>query len=235
MFIAHPNGTFRKHARGFTLLEVALGVTILAVLAGTMFTIVQGSLRAASEIQVVQRDNRRLDRFIETLRQAFRTMPANARISLVMVERAPMRQEITFSGVPEAFAWGDEPVVRENFTLALQPYPEALVAEGDPEYYLAITRPSFFRPEEGEGPQEMLMNASVTIPLGQKNVPLIADERSRYWLPLAPAVRDMTWRFYQTDKKRWVEESGAVRPPLVELTLFPFERNTPIRVVFATR
>jgi hypothetical protein len=61
------------------------------------------------------------------------------------------------------------------------------------------------------------------------------DEKGRYWLPLLPSVRSMTWRFYQTDKKRWVEESGAIKPPLVELTLMPFERNVPIRVIFAIR
>jgi hypothetical protein len=32
-----------------------------------------------------------------------------------------------------------------------------------------------------------------------------------------------------------VEESGAIKPPLVELTLMPFERNVPIRVIFAIR
>ena len=41
-----------RRSRGFTLLEVALGVTILAILAGTMFTIVQSSLQAASDIEV---------------------------------------------------------------------------------------------------------------------------------------------------------------------------------------
>lgn len=221
--------------RAFTLLEVALGVTILAVLAGTMFTIVQGALRASAEIQVVQRDNRRLDRYVAMLRHTFRTLPPQAQIELKVVSRAPLLQEITFHGAPEAFVWGEEPVNREPTTLSLRRYPEALVGLEEPEYYLGMTRPGFFRPKPGEGLREAMMNATITIRVGQKDLPLIADDKARYWLPLVPAVRQMNWRFYQIDKKRWVEESGPTRPPLVELTLLPFERNTPIRVVLATR
>lgn len=222
-------------AAGFTLLEVALGVTILAVLAGTMFTIVQSSLQAAGDIQVVQRENRRLERLVASLREYFRTLPTNATVELKLIERSPLLQEITFRGAPEAFAWGEEPVMREPVTLCMKRYPEALVTPETPEFYLGLTRPSFFRPDPEEGLREVMMSASLTYPVGQRNLPIMADDQSRYWLPILPALREITWRFYETKKKRWVEESGPVMPPLVELTLLPFERNTPIRVVLATR
>ncbi len=225
----------RAGARAFTLLEVAIGVTVLAVLAGTMFTIVQGSLQAAGEIQIVQRDNRRIERYVTLLRQYFRTLPTNATMGLKLIERSPVMQEITFHGAPEMFVWGEQPVNREPLTLSLRRYPEAMVTPDTPEFYLGLTRPAFFRPKPGEGLREALMSASVTYPVGPRDLPIVADEKTRYWLPIVPALRSMTWRFYQTEKKRWVEESSPTRPPLVELVLLPYERNTPIRVVFATR
>ena len=91
------------------------------------------------------------------------------------------------------------------------------VAEADPE----------------EGRSELLTSGDLTYPVGQRDVPLLADDQGRYWLPLLPGVRSITWKFYQLDKKQWIEESEAARPPLIELTLMPYERNAPIRRVFA--
>ena len=61
------------------------------------------------------------------------------------------------------------------------------------------------------------------------------DEKGRYWLELLPEVTDLKWRFYDAKKKIWREEHRAARPPLIELTLTPFSRPYPIRVVFAIR
>ena len=226
-------GNPSRGSHGFTLLEVALGVTILAVLAGTMFTIVQGSLQAASDIEVVQRENRRIERYVFLLKQLFRTFPSNANVGLKIVERTPLTQELTLTGASTAFVWGEEPVANEPVTLALRRYPEALVTEESPEYFLGLTRPDFFRPDPDEGRSEALTSGTLDYPVGQRDLPIIADDKGRYWLPILPGVRSMTWRFYQLDKKRWVEESGPTRPPLIELTIMPFERNTPIRTIFA--
>ena len=225
--------SLHRRPRGFTLLEVALGVTILAILAGTMFTIVQSSLQAASDIEVVQRENRRMERYVFLLKQLFRSLPSNANVGLKIVERNPLTQELTLTGAPEAFVWGDEPVSNEPITLALRRYPEALVTEGTPEYFLGLSRPDFFRPDPEEGRSVALTSGALTYPVGQRNLPIIADDKGRYWLPLLPGVRSMSWKFYQMDKKRWVDESGPTRPPLIELVIQPFERNTPIRSVFA--
>ncbi len=221
--------------RGFTLLEVALGVSILAILAGTMFTIVQTSMQATSDIEVVQRENRRMERFVSLFKQLFRAFPSNANVSLRIVERNPLTQELVLTGAPEAFVWGDEPVSNEPLTIAIRRYPEALVTEDSPEYFIGLSRPDFFRPDPEEGRSEILSSGTLTYPLGPRNLPIIADDKGRYWLPILPAVRSMTWKFYQMDKKRWIEESGPARPPLIELTIQPFESNAPIRNVFAIR
>ena len=127
---------------------------------------------------------------------------------------------------------------RARATLALRRYPEAMLTPDSPEFYLGLSRPGFFQPDpedEQAMPQPMLMNGSLTYPIGQTNLPILADDKGRYWLPILPALRGMTWRFYQTNKKRWLEESPPTRPPLVELVIQPYERNTPIRLVLATR
>ncbi|MFT4638366.1 MAG: type II secretory pathway pseudopilin PulG [Verrucomicrobiales bacterium] len=226
----------RRSARAFTLLEVVVGVTVLAFLAGTMFTIVQGSLQAAADIQVIQRDNRRLDRYVAVLRQMFRTLPSNATLELRLAERSPILQELVIRGAPEALVWGEEPIHLDATTISLRRYPEAMTTLDSPQFFLGLSRPSFFRPKESEKEMRAAPDAApVSIPLGTGALDVMPDEKGRYWLPLLPSVRSMTWRFYQTDKKRWVEESGAIKPPLVELTLMPFERNVPIRVIFAIR
>ncbi len=229
-----PNGK-KRAARGFTLLEVAIGVTILAVLAGTMFSIVQGSLRAAGELRMVQRDNHRLDRFITVMRESFRMLPPDATMELRLIETSPVIQEIVFRWAPGMFVWGERPIDPQAFTLAMRRYPEALLTPEAPEFYLAMSRPDFFRPEPEEGAREILMNVAMTYPLGERDLPVVADPQGRYWLPLAPAVRSLQWRFYDIKKKRWLDKSGPTRPPLVELVLQPFESNMPIRVVMATR
>lgn len=231
----NDNKRLRSSAKGFTLLEVALGVTILAVLAGTMFTIIQTSLQATNDIQVVQRENRRLERYVFLLQQLFKTLPPEARVGLRIVEREPLTQELTLTGAPEMFVWGDEPITGESVTLSLRRYPEALVTETSPEFFIGLSRPDFFRPDSADGIQQELSSGALDYPVGRRNLPIIADDQGRYWLPIIPGVRSMTWRFYQLDKKRWIEESGPIRPPLIELTIMPFERNIPIRSVFAIK
>jgi hypothetical protein len=42
------------------------------------------------------------------------------------------------------------------------------------------------------------------------------------------------WRFYDPAKKIWIEQSPAVRPPLIELRLQLPGRRQPLRAVFET-
>lgn len=219
--------------RAFTLLEVVLGVSVLAILAGTMFTIVQNSLRATSEIEVIQRDNRRIERFIEVLRGTFNTLPRNANVELKLVETNPPMQELVITGAPEAFAWGTEPVSRHPITLALRRYPEAITTEESPEYYVGLHRPDFFK-QDSDSLAEPLANPTV-LTLGGRSTSMMPDERGRYWLPLLPSMKSMSWRLWNPGKKRWYERAGASRPPMIELTLVPYERNTPIKVIFLVR
>jgi hypothetical protein len=60
------------------------------------------------------------------------------------------------------------------------------------------------------------------------------DAQGRFWLDLLPEVDRVEWRFYDLQKKIWVDQQQAVHPPLVELRLAMPGRKTPIRVVFET-
>ena len=54
MFISLPNNP-RRSPRGFSLMEVVIALTILGMITGTLFSIIQGSVKGAAQIEQVQR------------------------------------------------------------------------------------------------------------------------------------------------------------------------------------
>jgi hypothetical protein len=60
------------------------------------------------------------------------------------------------------------------------------------------------------------------------------DAQGRFWLDLLPEVDRSSGAFYDPQKKVWVDQQQAVRPPLIELRLSMPGRKTPLRVVFET-
>ncbi|MEM7386710.1 MAG: prepilin-type N-terminal cleavage/methylation domain-containing protein [Verrucomicrobiota bacterium] len=233
---------------GFTLFEVVIALAILSLLGGMMFFIVQSSVQAASEIEIVQRENRRVERFLTLCRNTFSAFPKGARVELRIVEREPLIQELIIHGAPESFVWGAEPISDGPLTLSLRrpvettvtgeeagsegPPVSGEVSESDessdekPEFFLAMTRPGYVVQDRAEEEVETAGASALLEGVAQP------DEDGRYWFPLLPDVRSMKWQFYEPGKKRWRDHQGAGRPPLIELTLEPFERPTPIRVVF---
>lgn len=208
-------------------MEVVLGLTVMALLAGTMFLVVQSSIRAATEIETVQKESARVKRFLKLLRETFQTLPAGATLELKLEGQAPLMQELIVRGAPQGLVWGAEPTNSSPFTLAMRYRPESALDPSIPPYFLGISRESFFKRKasaNGEPEQEVGSGAMDKI---------LPDEKGRYWMELLPAVESVTWRFYEAEKKFWHEERPAQRPPLVELVLVPKERRIPIRVVFA--
>lgn len=205
-------------------------MTVLAILAGTLFFIVQGSLRAASEVERVQRENRRVKRFIALMRQTFDTFPSGATVELDPIQQAPsLVQELTIRSAPQTLVFGKEPTVTSPVTISLRQRPESLVDEAEAPYYLGITRRDFFRSKDEETMDDQGLG-------GKENTIIEPDEKGRYWLELLPTMKSLEWQFYNAEKKRWeAEKTGGVRPPLIELKITPFERQLPIRVVFAIK
>ena len=63
---------------------------------------------------------------------------------------------------------------------------------------------------------------------------LLPDRQGRLWLDLLPEVDRVEWRFYDPQKKVWVEQQQPGRPPLIELRLSLPGRKLPLRAVFET-
>src|SRR5689334_15070622 len=89
-------GRHPRHLQAFTLLEVVVALTMLAMFSGTLFALIRGSVKAAAEIQQLQKDNDQVNRFIAICRQAFQNLPVTAIITLTVTETStPSLQELT--------------------------------------------------------------------------------------------------------------------------------------------
>ena len=93
-------------SRGFTLLELVIAMTILALLSGMVFSIVRGSMKTAFDMQMIQKENDQVSRFIALCRQTFQRLPSTAIITIKTTQAGePVMQELTISGAPETFAF----------------------------------------------------------------------------------------------------------------------------------
>ncbi len=250
MFTAHD---FRRRARsrrarGLTLLEVVVGLAILSLMAGAIYAIVLGSIESTTTLQSVQLEDRRLETVLERIRIAVSRLPDGATLELRRIENEPPRQEFILRGVPTAFLWGE----RSRWdsaavTLAPVPWPEEKIAAAaarrarkpardtpDPQtsvrpFTFSFTVTDFFRADaEGEPYPDSPLQSK------QGHQFLRPDAQGRFWFDLLPEVDRVEWRFYDAERKIWVDHMPPARPPMIELLLTLPGRTTPVRAVFAT-
>jgi prepilin-type N-terminal cleavage/methylation domain-containing protein len=238
-----PPRLSRLGGRGFTLLEVVVGLAILSLMVGAIYAIVVGSIESTASLQTIQAEDRRLEAVLNQTRLAFANLPAGATVELRRLENEPPRQEVILRGVPTAFIWGERsrwasPVV----TLAPQPWPEeriAAAARAPRSAQDAPARPrpltfalsvaDFFRTDaEGEPLPDSPLQSR------QGHQLLRPDPQGRFWFDLLPEVDRVEWKFYDAARKIWVDQLPAGRPPMIELLLTLPGRTTPVRTVFAT-
>jgi prepilin-type N-terminal cleavage/methylation domain-containing protein len=231
-----------RRLRGLTLLEVVVALAILALMSGAIYGIVSGSLESTVTLALIQSEDRRVETFLARTRTALAHLPAGATLELKVTENNPLRQELVLRGVRDAFVWGeygwwDKPVV----TLAplrwpddRQPPPARVDMRGKSgpvteRFSLAMTVPDFYRTDpDGEPLPESPVRSR------QGNQLLQPDRQGRFWLDLLPEVDRVEWRFYDPQKKLWVEQQQPGRPPLIELRLSLPGRKLPLRAVFET-
>lgn len=209
-------------------MEVVIALIILGMITGTLFAIIQGSVRASSQIEQVQRENDSINRFLELCRQAFTTLPSTATLTLTSLDPnnpVSSAQELTIAGSTRCFSFGIRPISYEDTILGLRPDPAGAVDEnGLPLYYLSLSREDLI--PETEDNQMALRQETTGL-----NAP---DEQGRYWMPLLPGVVQMKWRFYKAADNTWLEEwDDSAWPDLVELQLQMRDRNLPLRMVYS--
>jgi prepilin-type N-terminal cleavage/methylation domain-containing protein len=215
-----------RRRSAFTLIEVVIGITILSMITATLFAIIRGSVRGASEIEHIQRESDSMNRFIELCRRTFATLPSTASLSLKIIQSSePVIQELTITGSPDCFPFGSNPITLKDTILTLRPYTDEVVDDNQKQMnYLSLSREDLI-PMTGDG------KAGV-----QKTTTGIyaPDNQGRYWMPLLPDVVSFKWRFYVEKEETWYEEwSKSQWPDLIEGQLVMKNRTLPVRMVFS--
>jgi prepilin-type N-terminal cleavage/methylation domain-containing protein len=223
MFTSLPSPRRRS---AFTLIEVVIGITILSMITATLFAIIRGSVRGASEIEHIQRESDSMNRYIELCRRMFATLPSTATLALKLVQGTdPVIQELTITGSPDCFPFGNNPITSKDTILSLRPYPDAVVDDNQKTLnYLSLSREDLI-PQTGD------MKSGIQ----QSTTGIYApDTEGRYWMPLLPDVVSFKWRFYVEKEETWYEEwSKSNWPDLIEGLLVMKNRTLPVRMVFS--
>ena len=220
----NPPSPRRRSA--FTLIEVVIGITILSMITATLFAIIRGSVRGAAEIEHIQRESDSMNRYIELCRRTFATLPSTATLTLKMVQSTePVIQELTISGSPDCFPFGNNPITMKDTILSLRPYPDAAVDDNQKLLnYISLSREDLI-------PQTNDMKTGIQ----QSTTGIYApDSQGRHWMPLLPDVVSFKWRFYVAKDETWLEEwSKSQWPDLIEGQLVMKNRTLPVRMVFS--
>ncbi len=220
-----PSILSKKSRTAFTLIEVVVALTILAMITGTLFAIIQGSVRAATQIERLQRENDSINRLLDVLRKSFTTLPSTATLTLTSAqESATRQQELLITGAPNTLGFGPKPISYSATTLSLRPDLQGRADEtGNPLYNLSLSRDDLI-PQTNEN--SMALGVELDGVLAQ-------DEQGRHWMPLLPDVSTLLWRFYRQSDDTWYEDwSRSEWPDLIEIQLVMRDRVTPLRMVF---
>jgi prepilin-type N-terminal cleavage/methylation domain-containing protein len=211
----------------FTLIEVVVGLTILAMITGTLFAIIRTSVRTAASVEQMRRENDAINRFVELCRQTFHTLPSTATLTLAITEQAaPALQELTITGAPTCFGFGPSPISYKDSIIGLRPdtVQPTTPESGLPRYDLSLSREDLI-PQTDEN--------AIAVQQDLSSVTAV-DEQGRYWMPLLPGVQSLTWRFYVTQDEVWLEEwDDSKWPDLIEMNLTMEGRTLPLRAVFS--
>jgi prepilin-type N-terminal cleavage/methylation domain-containing protein len=228
MFTNPRRNKVARHAPAFTLIEIVIAMTILGMITGTLFALIQGSVRGAAEIERIQRENDSINRFLDLCRRTFTTMPSTATLTLTLLDpNSPTTsgQEITISGAPHSFGFGFNPLSYKDTILGLRPDPNAVTDQnGALLNYLCLSREDLIPQTDANG-----------MALRQETTGLSApDEQGRYWMPLLPEVVSVKWRFYKEADQTWLEEwDDSNWPDLIDIQLVMKDRTLPIRMVYS--
>lgn len=208
-------------------MEVVIALTILGMITGTLFSIIQGSVKGAAQIEQVQRENDAINRFLDLCRKTFTTLPSTATLTLARLDPNAIEspQELTISGSPNCFGFGLRAISYEDTILGLRPDPNGLVDQNNALIqYLCLSREDLMPETDASGQ-----------PVQQELTGLSApDDEGRYWMPLLPDVVTLKWRFFKEEDDAWLEEwDDSDWPQLIEVQLVMRDRVTPIRMVYS--
>ncbi|MEO7931886.1 MAG: hypothetical protein ABIT76_01885 [Chthoniobacterales bacterium] len=191
----------------FTLIEVVLGVLILGLLAGVLFTLVESTIGAAAQLSIKQGQTQELNGLIEICRETFATLDGRAQFTSTVkpATGGGYVQELRIEDGPLAFSWQGNGTETGITTVSPRPQANGLLA------FCLLHEPDADSTE----------NDSKLAPKPK-------------WFVLVRDLKKLEWRFFDpraaTWRKEW--EEGGVRPSMVELVIQSPASPEETRVVF---
>jgi len=220
----HPSQVSGKGSRGFSLFEIVVALTILAMISGAIFSILWQAGDTAVEIRELDRRDEEVSRFLALLRETIEFLPQDATLEMTpAAESASGQPELKIGNSATAFVFGETVASTEEVVISLRP--GAATAEGQPTYDLALSR-SDFAPEDTDG-------SGMAFRVDQNDF-LQADEEGRYWMPLLTGVSSAGWQYWDETQQAWIDEWTDTEklPPLLAFSFDDANRPVPMRVVF---
>ena len=193
---------------GFTLIEVVLGIALLALLFGGIFAVARGALQISAEVTENQQYSMRIHSYLELLRRTFEEMPGNGKVELRPLSGRGVESEVAFVEYPLAFAWSGVPAGSPVTVFQTTRGPSGWLQSRI--YYL-----------DEEMADQYLENGNVDS--AAPNL-LIMDE-----------IKMLQWRFYDQRTDEWMTEwdyTSNTRPSLIELNVEFLDGSNPVAVIF---
>lgn len=217
---SHPN---QRSVNGFTLVEIVISMTILALISGTVMAILVQAGDTAADIRDMDQKDEEISRFLELLERTIETLPIDASIEMIpAADSLSGFPEMKISNAVGAFTFGEDIGSAGELTIGLQPQNDN--EANDQIFELAISRDSF-APEDTDGD-------GMVIGAGGEDF-LTPDEQGRYWLPLVSNITSATWRYWDEDAREWLTEwEQDTLPPIMEFVIEDSHRPGPVRAVF---
>jgi prepilin-type N-terminal cleavage/methylation domain-containing protein len=202
--------TLTAARRAFTLMEILIGLALLGMLAGGIFSVQRGALEVSRSVIESETRTLQVHAFCELLRRNFEQMPGNARVNLQYYGGAGSDlSEIAFTDYPLAFTWpgvtaGAKTVIfrtERSVGIGLQ----AAILYLDEEQADAWTKSGF---------DETKILGRITIMDG---------------------IANLRWRFLNDQTQEYEEEwplTNTRRPTTVEMTLQFMDGTDPVQLIF---
>ena len=201
--------TQRRPPAAFTLIEILIGLALLGMLAGGIFSVQRGALEVSRRVIESETRTLQVHSFCELLRRNFEQTPGNARVNLQFYGGAGSDlSEVAFTDYPLAFTWpgvtaGAKTVIfrTERAGNGLQ----AAILYLDEEQADAWTKGGF--------------DASKI--LGR--------------ITIIDGISNLRWRFLNEATQEYEEEwplTNTRRPTTVEMTLQFMDGSDPVQLIF---
>lgn len=196
--------------RAFTIIEVVVGLALMAMLIGGIFSVQRGAMTVSREVVERETQTLKVHSFCELLRRNFEQVPGNAKVNLQFWGGAGSDlTEVAFTDYPLAFSWpgvkaGAKTVLfrtERSVGLGLQ----AAILYLDEEQAAAWTKGQF---------DENKILGRLTIMDG---------------------IAALGWRFFNETTQEWDIEwptTNTRRPSFVEMTLRFMDGDDPVVLVF---